>query len=174
MEKGVLSSLRRRSKRRPLDETTFGACIGTSRMPGGGRPSARGADTASTDRYSPGPRAADQFRSGIASSALSTRADASGRSCHKAGATGTSLERGAASRRLQGIARACALAPLRRQEVRHLLRVARGRRMAECAQAEARYRGVPALLHEGLLEEFGGSYWDRTSGPCRVKAVLYR
>jgi hypothetical protein len=21
---------------------------------------------------------------------------------------------------------------------------------------------------------FGGRYWDRTSGPCRVKAVLYR
>ncbi|CAG9244166.1 hypothetical protein BDI4_1490002 [Burkholderia diffusa] len=24
------------------------------------------------------------------------------------------------------------------------------------------------------LEFFGGRYWDRTSDPCRVKAVLYR
>ena len=23
-------------------------------------------------------------------------------------------------------------------------------------------------------EIHGGRYWDRTSGPCRVKAVLYR
>jgi len=24
------------------------------------------------------------------------------------------------------------------------------------------------------VDFYGGSYWDRTSGPCRVKAVLYR
>jgi hypothetical protein len=24
------------------------------------------------------------------------------------------------------------------------------------------------------VDDSGGRYWDRTSGPCRVKAVLYR
>ena len=31
-----------------------------------------------------------------------------------------------------------------------------------------------APLLEAAAQTIGGRYWDRTSGPCRVKAVLYR
>ena len=33
----------------------------------------------------------------------------------------------------------------------------------------SRFRRMPKDL-----DYYGGRYWDRTSGPCRVKAVLYR
>lgn len=32
----------------------------------------------------------------------------------------------------------------------------------------------PLIFRHFCLEFFGGRYWDRTSDPCRVKAVLYR
>lgn len=58
-----------------------------------------------------------------------------------------------------------------------------GREWSERAQG-GRYRGRSARARrkneKGLrretqaLEFFGGRYWDRTSDPCRVKAVLYR
>ena len=34
-------------------------------------------------------------------------------------------------------------------------------------------KSAAGLLRK-CLSVNGGSYWDRTSGPCRVKAVLYR
>jgi hypothetical protein len=40
-----------------------------------------------------------------------------------------------------------------------------------------RFCGTFAVLRDALLRNSlisGGRYWDRTSGPCRVKAVLYR
>jgi plasmid stabilization system protein ParE len=30
-----------------------------------------------------------------------------------------------------------------------------------------------AEMPQSMLSKYGGRYWDRTSGPCRVKAVLY-
>ncbi|CAI8694350.1 hypothetical protein EMIT0111MI5_220098 [Burkholderia sp. IT-111MI5] len=40
---------------------------------------------------------------------------------------------------------------------------------------QARRQNEKGLRRETqALEFFGGRYWDRTSDPCRVKAVLYR
>ena len=46
----------------------------------------------------------------------------------------------------------------------------------QSAKAHVGKEKAAALLRRAasIRCSFGGSYWDRTSGPCRVKAVLYR